>query len=74
MDARIAFVCYVAHANEEREGVAPLITMIGRKWAYCPRGGSSDHEWQEIEPTSLGWLRIGRAGAAGVARESQRPR
>lgn len=74
MSALVTFVCHVAHPNEERSEVVPVVTMVGRQWAYCARGGSSDHQWQEIDPKPIGWLRMGLGSVGSTVPEAQRSR
>jgi hypothetical protein len=53
MAALIEFVCTAAH--ERRSD--PSITVEQKAWAYCPGGGTDQHQWTRIDPTAIETLR-----------------
>ena len=38
--------------------VGSPVTIHKGAWAYCPAGARSDHEWDAIEPVTLGNLKL----------------
>jgi hypothetical protein len=57
MSASVDFVCIATKhaAAVKAKGGTPVspITIHEGRWAYCPTGLTTDHEWRAIEPTSL---------------------
>jgi hypothetical protein len=56
--ARIEFICTSAHEGEDINRDGPAITLNEHLWAYCSRGGLTDHVWQRIAPTTLDEIAI----------------
>jgi hypothetical protein len=47
MAALIDFIC-VAHTD--LNGTGPLVTLFEGQWAYCGGHGTTEHQWQRLEP------------------------
>lgn len=60
MAALISWVCRADHPVQERSEYVPMITVNEGRWAYCLRGGDSEHKWDAIEPTAVESLRFRR--------------
>ena len=58
--ALITWICRADHDAPDRTEYVPVITLHERKWAYCLRGGSGEHEWDPIESAPFEIVRYGR--------------
>jgi hypothetical protein len=56
LDPWIDLFCF---AHRQRRIFGPLITVVGRTWAYCLAGDDQGHDWQRIEPLTPAQLRAG---------------
>lgn len=84
----IALVCASPHARHGAVQKEPdKLTMVRGKWAWCPSGAGSDHEWQPVKAGSLNALRVqlvevsrlvdvalNNPGASTQTRKTSRPR
>ena len=58
MAALISWVCRADHPAQERSEYVPTITVNEGNWAYCVRGGDSEHDWVAIDPAAVESLRL----------------
>jgi hypothetical protein len=55
----IALVCVSRHARPGAVQKEPdKLTMVRGKWAWCPSGAGSGHDWQPVKAGSLNALRV----------------
>lgn len=67
MAALISWVCRSDHPVQERSEYVPMITVNEGNWAFCLRGGDSEHKWDAIEPAAVESLRFLRNIAPEVS-------
>lgn len=60
MAALISWVCRADHPAQERSEYVPMITVNEGNWAFCLRGGDSEHKWDAIDPAPVESLRFRR--------------
>jgi len=55
----IGLVCVSRHKNAGAQAAEPdKLTMIRGKWAWCPAGAETGHDWKAVESGSLDELRV----------------
>jgi len=55
----IALVCVSRHKDAGPQAKEPdKLTMVRRKWAWCPSGAGAGHEWKPVAAGSLNPLRV----------------
>ena len=55
----IEVVCVSPHKNTDTQAAEPdKLTMIRGKWAWCPSGAETGHDWKPVESGSLNELRV----------------
>ena len=55
----IELVCVSPHKNAGAPPAEPdKLTMIRGKWAWCPAGAETGHDWKPVESGSLNELRV----------------
>lgn len=55
----IALVCVSTHEQGAPQAAEPdKLTQIRGKWAWCPSGAASGHDWKAVESGSLNALRV----------------
>ena len=55
--AVIEWICKSDHVLDSGREVA-TVTVYERRWAFCGRGGSDEHDWQEIKASPVEWVRV----------------
>jgi hypothetical protein len=55
----IALVCVSRHKQTSPQVTEPdKLTKVRGKWAWCPSGAASAHEWKPVESGALNALRV----------------
>jgi hypothetical protein len=58
----VRFVCRAkVHLDADRSAAVAVVspvTINDGAWAYCPAGAGTDHDWEAIDPVSLGDLKL----------------
>src|SRR5687768_5105056 len=55
----IALVCVSPHKQAGPQATEPdKLTKVRGKWAWCPSGAASAHDWKPVESGSLNELRV----------------
>jgi len=55
----IALVCVSQHKQAGPQAEDPdKLTKVRGKWAWCPSGAASGHDWKPVESGSLNALRV----------------
>ena len=55
----IALVCVSPHKPAGPQAKAPdKLTMVRGKWAWCPSGAATGHQWTPVAAGSLNALRV----------------
>ena len=67
MAALISWVCRADHPVQEGGEYVPMVTLNEGNWAFCVRGGDSEHKWDAIEPAAVESLRFLRSSAPEVS-------
>lgn len=63
--ALIWFVCEAAEHRSLSHALPATdtpLTIHDRKWAYCPAGSVSEHDWTPIPPDGLEYVKLRYAG------------
>jgi hypothetical protein len=58
----VRFVCrakiHVEASRNATVAVGSPVTIHDGAWSYCPAGARTDHEWEAVEPVTLGDLKL----------------